>query len=93
MASNPALCPPDTTSLANGAAASSSSGRSAYHPGRPRRTTGTRGSAAARKSGEFVRIAADRLQKVDDPEFVGGVLVPYAADLVNERSPAGVVLT
>jgi hypothetical protein len=51
MASNPALCPPDTTSLGNDAAASSSSGRWGCQNGRPRRSTGTSGSAAARKSG------------------------------------------
>ena len=51
MASNPALWPPDTTSFGNAAAASFASGGSDSQIGRPRRNTGTSGTAAAISSG------------------------------------------
>jgi hypothetical protein len=47
IASNPALCPPDTMRFGNLAAAGSASGSSVCHIGRPRRTSGVRGTRAA----------------------------------------------
>jgi len=43
--------------------------------------------------GELVGIAADGLEEADDPLLVGDVLVPHAADLVDECSPGGMPVT
>ncbi len=88
MASNPALCPPDTTSLGKSAAASSASGSSVCQAGRPRRTTGVRGTrAAATSGGSAAASVPTACKKRSDPLLVRHLLVPNPADLVHQCLP------
>ena len=89
MASKPALCPPDTTSFRNGAGANSASGSSSSQGGRPRRSTGTSGTAAAISSGGRASGSLPtNCQKADDPVLVWEILIPEAAH-VGQECPRG----
>jgi hypothetical protein len=82
MASNPARCPPDTTSFWNGAGASSASG-SSDSDGPPAEEQGHERNGV--QSGrESIRIAPHRLQKADDQSSLWEILILQAAHLGHE---------
>ena len=93
MASNPALCPPDTTSFGNAADASSASGSSSFPDRPPAAEHGhERHCSGDQFGGKSVRIAPHRRQEADDPVLVREILIPEAANVGHECPRSWMVL-